>query len=95
MAFEINCVEKDDRFNPHEAIVSVGGLNPDGQRWKLTQKEVIQWIGQGHEFFVISAGKKVKVVIGKSRYGNAYIKTEADGTEPNNLLSLTQCPWAA
>jgi hypothetical protein len=24
--------------------------------------------------------------------GNKYIKTEADGREPNNLLSLAECP---
>ncbi|MBQ2261518.1 MAG: DUF3892 domain-containing protein [Loktanella sp.] len=93
MAFEINCIEKDDRYNPYEAIISVGGPNPDGKRWKLTQQEVIQWIAEGHEFFVNSGGKKVWVVIGTSKYNNPYIKTQSDEYEPNNLLSLNACPW--
>ncbi len=27
-----------------------------------------------------------------SRYGNKYLKTEADGEQPDNLLSLPECP---
>ena len=95
MAFEINCVEKDHRYSPYEAIVSVGGPNPNGERWKLTQKQVIEWIEKGHDFYVKSARGSVRVVVARSRFDNLYIKTEADGTEPNNLLSLSSCPWGA
>ena len=31
-------------------------------------------------------------VVAVSRFGNKYIKTEADGDQPNNLLSLPECP---
>jgi len=27
-----------------------------------------------------------------SRFGNKYLKTVADGEQPNNLLSLPECP---
>jgi hypothetical protein len=27
-----------------------------------------------------------------SRFGNKYLKTEADGEQENNLLSLPECP---
>lgn len=44
-----------------------------------------------HSFYVNVGGDKVKVITATSRYGNKYVKTEADGDEPNNLLSLPEC----
>lgn len=37
-------------------------------------------------------GQTAIVVVAVSRFGNKYIKTEADGEQPNNLLSLPECP---
>jgi hypothetical protein len=34
----------------------------------------------------------VRVIVAVSRYGNKYPKTEIDGDDPNNLLSLPECP---
>jgi hypothetical protein len=31
------------------------------------------------------------VIVGTSRYGHKYLKTEADGEQPDNLLSLPEC----
>lgn len=90
---EITCVTKTDRYNPHERIRKIGGRNPDGARWSLSQEEAISGIeSKKWEFFVQKAGRKVKVIIAKSAYGNKYLKTEADGAESNNLLSLNECP---
>jgi len=33
----------------------------------------------------------VDVVVAKSQYGHKYLKTVADGEQPNNLLSLPEC----
>ena len=46
----------------------------------------------GVAFFVVVAAREVSVIVATSRYGNKYLKTEADGEEPNNLLSLPECP---
>ncbi len=90
---EIRCIRKSDRYNPHERILRIGGINPDGSRWSLTQEEAIQGIEEGKwEFYVTQNGKTVDVIIAKSPYGNKYIKTVADGDHPNNLLSLPECP---
>ncbi len=43
-------------------------------------------------FFVRRNSQSVRVVVAVSRYGNKYLKTEADGEQPNNLLSLPECP---
>lgn len=59
--YEVSCVNKSDRYNPHEFFVRVGS-------------------------------REVRVIVAESRYGNKYIKTEADGEQPNNLLSLPECP---
>lgn len=89
---EIRCINKDDRFNPYDRITHVGGYQ--GRRWKLTLNEAIQYIENGDwAFFTTSPrGHKVWVEVAVSRYGNKYLKTEADGDTPDNLLSLPECP---
>jgi Protein of unknown function (DUF3892) len=90
---EIKCINKSDRFNPHERILKIGSLNADGSRWKLEQQSAIQGMKNGKWIFhVTKAGKNVRVIIAKSPYGHEYLKTEADGELPNNLLSLPECP---
>lgn len=89
---EIKCINKSDRPNPHERITHVGGVNPNGTNWKLGQQEAIQGIlADKWRFFVKRGAQPVDVVVAKSRYGNLYLKTEADGEHPNNLLSLFEC----
>lgn len=90
---EVGCINKSDRDNPHERILSMGGLNSDGSRWKLSQQDAVMGIEQGKWlFFVTKNGKTVKVIVAISKYGHKYLKTEADGEQPNNLLSLPECP---
>jgi hypothetical protein len=90
---EVQCIRKSDRFNPHERILGIGGLNADGTRWYATQEQAIAWIENGqYDLFVRAGGREVRVIVAKSRYGNKYLKTEADGEQPDNLLSLPECP---
>lgn len=91
-SYQVKCINKTDRFNPHERIKNIGGFD-NGKAWKLTQEEGIQGIESGKwSFFVSVAGKSVWVVVAKSQYGHKYLKTEADGEQPDNLLSLPECP---
>lgn len=89
---EIKCINKDDRYNPYERITHVGGFA--NKQWKLSLDDAIGKIERGEWAFFVSRpqGDTVWVEVAVSRHGNKYLKTEADGDEPNNLLSLPECP---
>ncbi len=89
---EINCINKSDRTNPHERIKGVGGGQTILASWRKTQEQAIAEIENGEsQFYVSMDGDKVWVIVAVSRYGNKYLKTEPDGEQPNNLLSLPEC----
>ena len=89
---QISCIHKRDRPSPHERISHVGGVNANGTGWILTEDDAIAGIESGKwKFFVSVQGKSVWVVIA-THQGRKYLKTEADGLAPNNLLSLPECP---
>jgi len=60
----------------------------------LTTDEVISRIEKRTEAFYVEqpTGDQVDVIVSVSRFGNKYLKTTADGDEPNNLLNLPECP---
>ena len=92
-SFQITCVTKSDRLNPHERITHVGGV-ANGKRWKITQEQAIDYIKRRvYQFWVSAGGQSVWVEVATSRYGNEYLKTLPDGEQPNNLLSLPECPF--
>lgn len=92
-SIEVKCINKSDRFNPDERIINIGGINPDGTRWKLSQANAISGIDSGKWSFYVARGLHVvRVVVAVSRLGYRYLKTEADGEQPDNLLSLPECP---
>ncbi len=89
---EIKCIERKDGNNSGERPSHVGGISGDGKNWKQTTPKTIRQIEEyGGEFFVTRNFREVKVVAAVSKAGNKYLKTEADGYGPNNLLSLPEC----
>jgi len=91
-SIQIECVNKTDRYNPHERIQYVGGRNADGTRWKLSVSQAIGYIENNtYSFYVSRGGAKVDVIIATNN-GVKYLKTRNDDLQPNNLLSLPECP---
>jgi len=89
---EIKCINKIPRHDPNESITHVGGLNRDGSAWKLSLADAIRGIeNKEYQFYVLSWGQIVNVIISISRAGNKYLRTESDSSTNNNLLSLPEC----
>ncbi|MCX8513276.1 MAG: DUF3892 domain-containing protein [Chthoniobacteraceae bacterium] len=90
---QIKCINKTNRFDAHDRVKNIGGINPNGSHWKLTQQAAIEGIESGKwRFYASVQGKSVWVIVATSRFGHKYLKTENDGEQPNNLLSLPECP---
>lgn len=88
---EIQCINKTHRTSAYERISHVGGGYPN--RWKITQEHAISLIEAGTwRFYVNAGGTSVWVIVARSAAGNKYLKTQNDGEQPNNLLSLAECP---
>lgn len=91
-AHQVECIRKTDRYNPWERITHIGGVNGDGSKWLLTQPAAIEGIEAAKwSFFVREGGRQAAVIVKTSRFGHKYLTTEADGEQPDNLLSLPEC----
>jgi hypothetical protein len=72
--------------------VAFGGHNSGGFTWRLSRKALVEELKRGSQFFVERpAGARVDALVARSDTGLEYVRTSADGAEPNNLLSLPDC----
>jgi hypothetical protein len=77
-------------MSPHERITHVGGYV--SSQWKITLNDAIGKIESGETFFVQAHRRTVGVIVALSPSGKKYLKTEADGDQPDTLLRLPECP---
>lgn len=93
MAIRISCINKTNRSDPHQRIQAIGGVNNDESRWKLTEEQAIAEIESGtySSYVEQPSGHRVDVIVA-TRLGRKYLKTTADGEQPDNLLALRECP---
>ncbi len=89
---QISCINKTDRKDRWERISHVGGSNADNTRWKMTEPDAIKAIEDDkYRFYTHVDGKSAWVVIA-THNDRKYLKTEADTSIKDNLLSLPECP---
>lgn len=70
----------------------MGGVNPDGSRWKQSQEQTIKEIESDlWEFYAQSGLRRDRVIVGYYM-GFKYIKGLSDEVSPEALLSLPECP---
>ncbi|MDX6514055.1 MAG: hypothetical protein QOE36_3559, partial [Gaiellaceae bacterium] len=82
-----------DHASPQLRIRIVGGPRPDGTQWRMSVNQVVAAIRRGERFYVEEpVGDPVDVLIAHTHEGRVYLRTEADGDEPNNLLALPELP---
>ena len=91
MEIQVKCINKTPRYDPHLRISNIGGVQ-GGEHWKLTVNEAIAAIEADQYRFYVGSGNQLVWVIVAEHEGHKYLKTEADGLHPNNLLSLNECP---
>jgi Protein of unknown function (DUF3892) len=89
----VQCIAKSDRQNPHERRQRIGGVNPNGTRWNVSESDAIVGMEQGNWSFFVQVGAATVDIVIASRDGREYLKTKSDGERPDNLLSLAQCPY--
>lgn len=91
--YRIDCVNKPDRFSPHEHITNVGGPTPDGSgRWKDTVPNVVRFIeNKQHGFYTKEGDAFAWVGVRTSAAGRKFLQTYADRIWKDNLLALPEC----
>jgi hypothetical protein len=90
--WRVSCINKRNRQSAHERIENIGGLAPDGSRWKVDEATAISGIETGKWAFYVSVDNHSVWVVIATHNGRKYLKTQPDGYSPDNLLSLPECP---
>ncbi len=88
----VTCTNKTDRTSAHERISHIGGIGFAGRRWKLSHRGAIDAIENGRYSFYVSREDGAARLVIATKDGRKYLKSEADGEQPDNLLSLPECP---
>lgn len=88
----ITCVRRSDLVNHDRRILGLGGVNPDGAHWQISQDQAITAIETGRwSFYLAAGGREMPVIVAVSKYGSKYIKSVGDGLQPDSLLTLPEC----
>jgi len=88
----ISSVTRSDRLNHDRRIRAIGGVNPDGAHWRLSEAEAIAGIEAGSwSFYLDRDGRELPVIVAVSKYGSKYIKGAGDALHPESLLALPEC----
>jgi hypothetical protein len=88
--FQVKCVNKSDRSDPHESILNIGGFD-NGKAWKISIDTAIRGIESKKWSFYVSAGTHSVWVVVADYNGSKYLKSQTDDLFPDSLAGLPEC----
>jgi|ERR1700730_4475691 len=96
MAIRITCINKSGGYhhNPYAAINRLGWVNEaNGQSGYSSRIEMYDFVvnKQGEAYVRDAMGNRAYLIGAISPNGTSYVKTVADETKSDNLLSLMDC----
>jgi hypothetical protein len=91
--WRVTAVARRSEDSPQTRIYALGGVGAGGSTWRMTVEQVIAAIERGERFYVENpVGDPVEIIVSRTSEGREYLRTVADGDEPNNLLALPELP---
>lgn len=85
--YQVTCILPDGS-DADQRIDAIGGKG-----WVFLIDDAITRIERRSDsFWTRVDGNRADVIVAKRQNGRKYLKTTADGYEPNNLLALPRCP---
>jgi hypothetical protein len=86
MTHQVTCHVPDDA-DQDRRIKAIGGRD-----WQHSVDEAIYYIETNKNvYWAYVLGQRAEIVIAERPNGRKYLKTTADGKEPNGLLGLLRC----
>ena len=92
-SIQIQFVNKSENACSAQDIHHIGGIDPAGARWRLSESDAIAGIECGNwRFYVNIDGHAIWLTIARTPNGKKYLKAETDAAVPDPLLSLPEYP---
>lgn len=93
MSRRVTCITKrGGHHNPHERIQGIGGGASALTQWWRAEADAIMEVGRDPKAYFVSVGERSIWLTVANHLGRKYLKTQADGYSPDNLLALPECP---
>lgn len=91
LSLRVDCISRAGRRPPDDRILAIGGTDPDGARWRLTEDAALAAMERGSRFYLERPkGHRVDLVVVPG-FGRKHVRTEADRSGPSLLLELPEC----
>ena len=92
LSVRVDCVTRTDRVSPHHRLRAIGGLDRNGDAWRLSEEAAITAIENEQASFYIERpkGRRIDLVVGQG-LGKTFLKAEIDHESPEALLELPDC----
>lgn len=92
VAAQITCIRKSALLNAEDRILKIGGVLSSGRPFSISQQQAVYEIEREKKEFYIQRGRiHLRIVVAVGSTDRKYLKTTADGVQPQSLLALPEC----